>query len=479
MSDRDRNTGSPEGITSKASIMTPSATPSPPPSDLPSSTPATFTDSGNQGLGRELIELRNVCRPKPPASRCLEKEFSVAGGLYFQNIAEAQAPMERAQWRTPVYDDTVPKTNEEAQIVVKRFVEAMKDMSLARDTLGSAYRKRMTTGGSMSYEDWAIEACAWDILRRVISIHTEGFKAPIYDKTIVDHIGQTQEWTFRDRINWICVVLMTSKSVVVTLMKNEKIWTIIGAPHKLYNNTLVNSVSNAHRGVWVKTGRKADAEHQARTNNKRQKVNHIPNNQDADTGKATKTATTSPNLVFEQPKARRSKYDISSPPAIPAKRNMYTDTAPVPLSPLTSNAMTAFPQVPAAIDERPDAEMIALMYGPLPTRGTPKKVSAGVFKQDADKDTEGVPVIEADTVMETTKDVIEDAIEAASKNGAKENNPEDSVDIEKAPHDDHMDEIDHDFDTASKCETNIFKSQIFDEDTLEGARLLASLHTAG
>lgn len=164
MSDRDRNTGSPEGITSKASIMTPSATPSPPPSDLPSSTPATFTDSGNQGLGRELIELRNVCRPKPPASRCLEKEFSVAGGLYFQNIAEAQAPMERAQWRTPVYDDTVPKTNEEAQIVVKRFVEAMKDMSLARDTLGSAYRKRMTTGGSMSYEDWAIEACAWDIL---------------------------------------------------------------------------------------------------------------------------------------------------------------------------------------------------------------------------------------------------------------------------------------------------------------------------
>lgn len=164
MSDRDRIISSSECIADEASMMTPIATPSPPPSNLQSSPIANFTDPSDQELERDPIELRNVCRPKPPASRCLEKEFSVNRGLYFQDIAEAQAPMDRAQWRAPAYDDTIPKTNEEAQIVVKKFVEAMKDMSIAKDTLGSAYRKRMTPGGSMSYEDWAIEACAWGIL---------------------------------------------------------------------------------------------------------------------------------------------------------------------------------------------------------------------------------------------------------------------------------------------------------------------------
>jgi hypothetical protein len=43
--------------------------------------------------------------------------------------------------------------------------------------------------------------------RMVKSIHTEGFKVPIYDKTIIDSISQTQEWTFQERIDWVCIVL--------------------------------------------------------------------------------------------------------------------------------------------------------------------------------------------------------------------------------------------------------------------------------
>jgi hypothetical protein len=50
------------------------------------------------------------------------------------------------------------------------------------------------------------------------SIHTVGFKAPIYDKSIIDSIAQTKDWTFKDRIGWICAVLKNSKNVGVTLM---------------------------------------------------------------------------------------------------------------------------------------------------------------------------------------------------------------------------------------------------------------------
>jgi hypothetical protein len=40
--------------------------------------------------------------------------------------------------------------------------------------------------------------------------------------------------------------------------KHEKVWTTIGAPHKLYNSTIVNTQSNAFRNKWVKAGRAAE-----------------------------------------------------------------------------------------------------------------------------------------------------------------------------------------------------------------------------
>jgi uncharacterized ubiquitin-like protein YukD len=41
----------------------------------------------------------------------------------------------------------------------------------------------------------------------VKSIHTDGFIAPIYAKSIIDSISQTKDWSFQDRIEWIKVVL--------------------------------------------------------------------------------------------------------------------------------------------------------------------------------------------------------------------------------------------------------------------------------
>jgi hypothetical protein len=46
--------------------------------------------------------------------------------------------------------------------------------------------------------------------------------------------------------------------LLTSCKKHEKIWTIIGAPHKLYNSTLVNTASNVNRNKWVKAGREAE-----------------------------------------------------------------------------------------------------------------------------------------------------------------------------------------------------------------------------
>jgi hypothetical protein len=208
--------------------------------------------------------LKSPERPKTKTSACLVKDFPEVDGLCFQNMAEAKAQMDLAQWHAPEIDPSFPQTDAEHREYVRMLVDAFKDMRTAKDTATNAYRKRLTPGEAVYYKNWAIEACAWDIVAMAKAIHTDGFKIPIYDKAIIDSIGQTQKWMFSDRMDWICEVLRTSKHVGVTLMKHEKNWTTIGAPQRLYSSTLVNCISNAHRGRWIKDGRSHDQAHQDR-----------------------------------------------------------------------------------------------------------------------------------------------------------------------------------------------------------------------
>ncbi|KAF1846364.1 uncharacterized protein K460DRAFT_282684 [Cucurbitaria berberidis CBS 394.84] len=244
----------------------------------PSSDPAA-SDKKKVPMG-----LAEPCRPRPLTSNCLNKNYIEIDGMCFQDMAVAMAAMNQAPWRAPTNDASIPQSDEDHRKVAKQLTEAFKDLGAAKDTQNNAYRKRLTKGEDVYYSDWAIEACAWNILSMVKSIHIDGFKIPIYDRTIIDSIGQTQLWTFQERIDWICLVLRTSKSIAVTLMKHEKIWTTIGAPHKLYNSTLVNTISNGQRNNWVKVGREADEQHQKRPN-KRQRATStiIQNSADSNT----------------------------------------------------------------------------------------------------------------------------------------------------------------------------------------------------
>jgi hypothetical protein len=112
--------------------------------------------------------LKSPCHPKPAVSTCNEhpinKRYPVVIerlGLRFSNSHDAKSFMDRAQWAPNVDDATIPQTDEAEQDVVKQLFDAFKDLREAKDTAGSAYRKRFTSG---EYSDDAIEACAWDIL---------------------------------------------------------------------------------------------------------------------------------------------------------------------------------------------------------------------------------------------------------------------------------------------------------------------------
>ncbi|KAF1916598.1 hypothetical protein BDU57DRAFT_430227, partial [Ampelomyces quisqualis] len=189
----------------------------------------------------EIVKLS-----KSKGASALDKYYTEDDeGIFFRNLKEAHAATDSAQWHAPIGDDTIPVSKEQDRQVIRRLVEAFLDTSSAMDTEGNAYRKRFTPGTNVFYSTWTIEACAWEILGMVKAIHKDGFKAAIFDVEMLKAIGQTEIWTFDERISMIC-------------RKHEKVWTIIGAPHKLYNSTIVNNQSNAFRNKWVKAGREAE-----------------------------------------------------------------------------------------------------------------------------------------------------------------------------------------------------------------------------
>jgi hypothetical protein len=95
---------------------------------------------------------------------------------------------------------------------------------------------------------------------------------------------------------------------LTTLQKHEKVLTTLGAPHQLYKSTIVNTVSNANRNVWVKAGREADAVHQNRPNAKRRKIDG------ADTNDDTTVSSKSTDIAMSNEEGPNEENSVASPP---------------------------------------------------------------------------------------------------------------------------------------------------------------------
>jgi hypothetical protein len=100
--------------------------------------------------------------------------------------------------------------------------------------------------------------------------------------------------------------------LLILFQKHEKTWTIVGAPHKLYNSTLVNTQSNAFRNKWVKAGRQAEkgAADPNQPVPKRKRVNKVP------TSRKTPPVKPAPVLL---PKV--VSYEFLTPRTPPALNN--------------------------------------------------------------------------------------------------------------------------------------------------------------
>ncbi|KAI4646984.1 hypothetical protein J4E93_005208 [Alternaria ventricosa] len=317
MTDHDPNKDTPKdtpkGIANKNPMVTQSQTASPS-TPVGARAPVPFSPPiprlADTRLERVPGGLKDPVRLKTKISQLLDKDgdYPEVDGFRFKTLEEARAPMDEPQWYSPEDDPSIPVTAAEYRKFVRMLVLAFKDMTCAKDTQGNAYRKRLTPGEGVYYQDWAIEACSWDIVGMAKDIHLNGFKVRIYDKSIIDNISQTKDWTFGQRIAWICEVLKTSKQTGVTLMKNEKTWTTIGAPHKLYSSTIVNCVSNAHRGQWIKNGRDNDQNHQNRAiRGRRTAAQMIAFGDDDDTEDPGATPGSQMMLQPRQPAQKRQK----------------------------------------------------------------------------------------------------------------------------------------------------------------------------
>lgn len=117
-----------------------------------------------------LEGLREAERSRHFRSTSLNQDFTPRDdGLCFQNMTDALATLSIAQWTPDKTDTSIPQTEEEHRKVVKKLVASFMDMSSAKDTVNSAYRKRLIPTEAVYYTDWAIEACAWNIVVRICS----------------------------------------------------------------------------------------------------------------------------------------------------------------------------------------------------------------------------------------------------------------------------------------------------------------------
>lgn len=188
----------------------------------------------------------------------------------------------------------------------------------------------------------------------------------------------------------------------------------------MYQSTLTNTVANANRGAWVKSGRQADTEHQARVN-KRRKTIYFADDQEDVIGNASDTGNevSKPQsdvvtelgkhyiylnypgyYITNNPRNCSAQYrklvDTPVNPSPASNETTTTPQAPVPSPPLnttttiTPQALTPSPALSFSsfTDYERDAEIIALMHGPLPKgddeekRGTKRRSKPTTNKND-------------------------------------------------------------------------------------------------
>jgi hypothetical protein len=99
-----------------------------------------------------LPPVVKLCNSK--GSDHLDKHFEETDGMFFPSSTAAINAVGPVLWHPPTEDDTVPQTDEQDRVIVRRLFNSLRDIDSALDTENSPYRKRFTPGKDTCYEAW-------------------------------------------------------------------------------------------------------------------------------------------------------------------------------------------------------------------------------------------------------------------------------------------------------------------------------------
>jgi hypothetical protein len=113
---------------------------------------------------QDLTVPKTVSFAKSKGAEVLNKAFTAdnSNGMYFQDMAPADAATNTI-FTAPANDPTIPLTPEADRSAVTKLLASIKNMDKALDK-GKNYRYRLEPGHKVSYSEWMIEKCAWELL---------------------------------------------------------------------------------------------------------------------------------------------------------------------------------------------------------------------------------------------------------------------------------------------------------------------------
>ncbi|KAF1954924.1 hypothetical protein CC80DRAFT_566054 [Byssothecium circinans] len=183
-------------------------------------------------------------------------------GLIFKSHKAAMKWQEKDEWAAPKEDDTIPSTNKERRVWVRKLVAAFKDVSQYNDKVSSIFVNRWydpdhpELGYKGFHKPEAVEKACWELMRLAEEIHRRGIgMLTLSDKKIRADSKKTKSWTFEHRMNSLVSLLASYKARCDSLMKGAPIETIVVNPEAARAGSGDNRYANDRRNIYIQQGR--------------------------------------------------------------------------------------------------------------------------------------------------------------------------------------------------------------------------------
>ncbi|KAF2029452.1 hypothetical protein EK21DRAFT_20542, partial [Setomelanomma holmii] len=183
--------------------------------------------------------------------------------LHFANYAEALAGFASREvahnWQSPRDDQTIPKTQKDRAKYIIQLLAAFMNISACHDsdTVKSFQVRWANIANSQSaYTREQMETVCWKLLDIAIALHERGpVVLNIFDDAKLATVRKSRNFTFAERIQYICELLRLSKSRCETLLGWDDMDMTVAAPAQMISMAKTNKKQNVKRQEYLLKGR--------------------------------------------------------------------------------------------------------------------------------------------------------------------------------------------------------------------------------